>query len=106
MGDGSPEDKTRCIMKCEKCKAEMDAVGFGTCNGWECPFCFHRVPDTYTLAGQGFECPCTACQIEREMRSRIPKSIKVEVAQVHMRKRVEAKGNREILDKMNRGLNS
>lgn len=93
-------------MKCEKCKAKMDAVGLGTCNGWECPHCRHRVPDTYTLAGQGFECGCLACRLEHSMKSNLPKNPKVEVAQVRMKKRAEATYNREILDKLNKGLNS
>jgi hypothetical protein len=40
------------------------------------------------------------------MKSNLPKNPKVEVAQVRMKKRAEATYNREILDKLNKGLNS
>jgi hypothetical protein len=40
------------------------------------------------------------------MGSHLSSNPKVEVAQVRMKKRAEAKGNREILDGINKGLNS
>jgi DNA-binding XRE family transcriptional regulator len=41
-------NKQTITKKCPKCNTEMDPVGLGTCNGWECPKCHTTVEDSFT----------------------------------------------------------
>ena len=52
-------------MLCKYCKIEMEAVGLGTCNGWECPKCHHYNVEmgSYKLQGEPEVtlCNCINC---------------------------------------------